>query len=307
MKAFEPTEDQKQALDSARRYEWYTLGALSTIIPLMAWAGSGSQSMKTAFLEDLLSLIPPIAYLVSHQFRQREPDRDYPYGYQRATLIAFLAASTALLMLGTFALYEATTTLLSGEHPVLGSRELFGHLVWNGWVMICVLIYSGILPVILGRKKHSLAKTLHDKTLMADSATNRADWMTAAAACLGILGIAFGYWWADAVAAILISLDIVRDGMTYLKGAVGDLMDRTPIDVDDEEKAHRMIGLLESELNSQFPGTEVAIRLRDCGLYLSGSVFLPADTDLDKLAKLQDTLDHLNPELHACKIVCDTP
>ena len=305
MKEFEPTEAHKSALDEARRCEWYTLGALATIIPLMAWASSGSQSMKTAFLEDMLSLVPPIAYLISHQYRQKPPDETYPYGYQRATLIAFLGASTALVMLGSFAFYDAVRTLVSAEHPTIGSRELFGHVVWNGWVMIPVLVYSGILPVILGHKKYSLAKNLHDKTLLADSATNRADWMTAAAACLGVLGIAWGYWWMDAVAASLIALDIVRDGLKYLTGALADLMDRTPTDVEDEDKPHRILGKLEKELGGLLPKSNVEFRLRDCGLYVSGTVFLPEGTNVAKRQELQQILDNLDPELHGCKVVLD--
>jgi divalent metal cation (Fe/Co/Zn/Cd) transporter len=41
---------------------------------------------------------------------------------------------------------------------------------------------------------------------------NRADWMTASAAMVGVIGIGFGIWWLDSAAAILIALDVVRDG-----------------------------------------------------------------------------------------------
>ena len=42
---------------------------------------------------------------------------------------------------------------------------------------------------------------------------NRADWLTALAAVVGVIGIGAGLWWADAVAAIVISLEITRDGL----------------------------------------------------------------------------------------------
>ena len=57
---------------------------------------------------------------------------------------------------------------------------------------------------------------------------NKADWMTGAAAIGGILGIGLGWWWADAVAAAFISLDILHDGYINLRQAVFDLMNQIP-------------------------------------------------------------------------------
>ena len=79
--------------------------------------------------------------------------------------------------------------------------------------------------MFLGRAKLKLSETLHDKVLYADADMNKADWTTGVAAIAGIVGIGIGWWWADSVAALLISLSIVRDGLRNLKGAVAALMD----------------------------------------------------------------------------------
>ncbi len=83
--------------------------------------------------------------------------------------------------------------------------------------MIGALLYGAIPPIFLGRMKQPLAETLHDKVLNADAAMNRADWLTAFAAIAGIIGIGIGIWWADAAAAIVIALDITRDGFKYVR------------------------------------------------------------------------------------------
>ena len=41
--------------------------------------------------------------------------------------------------------------------------------------------------------------------LYADAKMNKADWLTATAAMVGVVGIGVGLWWVDAVAAIAIS------------------------------------------------------------------------------------------------------
>src|SRR5690606_24826206 len=101
--------------------------------------------------------------------------------------------------------------------------------------MILALAYSAVGPVILGFKKLPLAKKLHNKVLYTDAQTNKADYLTAGAAALGIIGIGFGLWWADAVAALVISVDIVHDGFTQISTAITDLMNRTPRRVDEKD------------------------------------------------------------------------
>lgn len=62
---------------------------------------------------------------------------------------------------------------------------------------------------------------------------NKADWATALAAVVGVLGIGFGLWWADSAAALVISLSILRDGIKNLRAAVGGLIDTRAKTYDD--------------------------------------------------------------------------
>jgi hypothetical protein len=57
--AFEFPPAQEQALRKARRLEWVTIAYLLSVGTVMYLVLGSSQAMKTAWLEDLLSLIPP--------------------------------------------------------------------------------------------------------------------------------------------------------------------------------------------------------------------------------------------------------
>ena len=85
--------------------------------------------------------------------------------------------------------------------------------------MIAALVYSTIPPFILGRMKQPLARDLHQKALRTDANMNKGGWLSGVAGVLGITGVAFGYWWADAVAAIIISIEILRDGFSDVQKA----------------------------------------------------------------------------------------
>jgi cation diffusion facilitator family transporter len=278
----------------AIRLEWATIGWMSSIIAVMYMTMGGSQAMRAALLEDLLSLVPPIAFLVASRFRSREPSQAFPYGQHRSITIAFLAASIALLSLGSLALFESATKLIRQEHPSIGLIEVFGRDVWLGWLMLGALAYSAIPPVILGRMKLPLARDLHDKALHADADMNKADWLTALAGIAGVVGVAVGWWWADAAAALVISFEIVRDGVKNLKRAVEDLMDHEPRTVDG--KKHDLPDRLRKRIEAEEWVSRAEVRLREEGHVFSGELFVePRPGTPDLLAKIE----RLTDEAHA--------
>ena len=91
--------------------------------------------------------------------------------------------------------------------------QVFGREVWLGWLMIGALVYSGRARGGVSAGQSSACRTsCYDKVLYADAQMNRADWMTVTAAIVEVLGIGAGIWWLDAIAAMVIGLDITRDG-----------------------------------------------------------------------------------------------
>jgi cation diffusion facilitator family transporter len=240
--------------------------------------------MKAAWIEDLLSFVPPIAFLVAAHWKDRPASEEFPYGYHRSVSIAFLAGAVALTIFGFFILIDSATGLARREHPTIGTTVVLGRQLWAGWVMIAVLAYSAIPPLVLGHMKRKPARDLHDKTLKADSDMNRADWLTAGAGIVGILGIGIGWWWADAAAAGIISVAIVKDGLTNLKRVVADLMDQVPTTVEGERSdvpARVRRALLDLSWVS-----EADVRLREEGHIFAGEAFLVVTSTDDLRAKL---------------------
>jgi cation diffusion facilitator family transporter len=278
--------DQHRALTRAVRIEWFAIVYLITAVFLLYLTLGSSQAMKAAWVEDILGILPPAAFLVAARVRRRQPNQKFPYGYHRATSIAYLCASVALLALGAFILYDSVSKLVTFEHPPIDLVKPFGDTpIWLGWLMLGALAYSTIPQVILGRLKQPLAEELHDKVLYADAEMNRADWMTGVAAMAGVVGIGFGLWWSDAVAASLISFDIVRDGLGNLRVAVHDLMDREPTVVDHSE-ADPLPHRLETELRAMSWVKDAEVRLREEGHVFFGEAFVVPTGDDDLVARL---------------------
>lgn len=228
--------EKEDALRRARRLEYWSIFFLLTVILALGLTMGASQAMKAMWIEDTLSLVPTTAVLVGIYFRKKTPDEQFPYGYRRAVQICFLAGALALFGFGVYIFIDSIIKLIAAHHPTIQTIELFGTRVWLGWLMIAALVYSVFPPFILGRMKLPLARELHDKTLQTDATIDKGDWMAGVAGVLGILGIAYGYWWTDAVAGGIISVEIVKDGYGALKNSVQQLMNMRPTDVESKEK-----------------------------------------------------------------------
>jgi len=201
--------------------------------------------------------------------------------------VGYLCASLALFVMGLFILYDSVMKLISFEHAPIGLVQPWGEPIWLGGFMIPALDYSAIPAVIIGRLKLPLARELHDKVLYADAQMNKADWLTAVAAMIGVIGIGLGLWWLDAAAAIIISLDITKDGVTNLKAATGDLMDSRPT-VTDDSQLDPLPERLRSEVESLEWVSDCAVRVREEGHVFFADVQVVPSSDAELAVKSRE-------------------
>ena len=275
--AFELPPDKERVRRRAVRLEWLTIAYLISAVFFIYLTLGASQAMKAVWYEDLISLVPAIAFLVGDRIRRRQPNAEFPYGYHGAISIAYFVAAIALAALGLYIFYDSFTKFLSFEHPPIGTVQPFGEPIWLGWLMLPALLWSAIPAVIIGRVKVPLARELHDKVLFADAVMNKADWMTAVAGMVGVIGIGLGIWWVDAAAAMFISLDIIKDGIDNLRAAVTDLMHRRPKTVDDSA-VDRLVLQVENELKRLDWVEDARVRLWTSGhVFFGDAQVVPSD------------------------------
>lgn len=300
MKAQEPVEfppEVEACYRKARRLEWFTLAYISSAACFLYLTMGSSQAMRTSFFEDVISLVPAMAFLVGTSIARRGAHPNFPYGRHRATSIAHLTAALALCMMGGFLLFEAIMSYTTGERATIGGFNLFGHMVWGGWPMLAALVYTGVPSVILGRMKLKLAPKMHDKVLFADAQMMKADWMAEGATAVGVIGTGLGLWWLDPLAAALVSADILKDGVGTLKTAVADLIDRRP-EKADKSGLEEVPGELEAFLR-RFDWVEDAkVRMRDEGHIFMGEAFVVTKADtpglIEKLERAGEEVKTLN-------------
>ena len=145
----------------------------------------------------------------------------------------------------------------------------------------------------------------YEKVLRADADMNKANWLAALAAILGILGVGMGWWWADSAAAAAISLEIIRDGFTNLKNAVMELIDHRPLGMDKKKK-DKTQERLQYELEQLDWVERASVRLRELGNLFTGEAYVVPKNQNNLLSKLQqasDLVTHIDWRLYDVVIV----
>lgn len=291
-----------QNVRRARRVEYWSLAYLCSTTLLLVVTMSGSQALKTEFVGDLLSMIAPVLFLVGDRIGARPASEKYPFGYERAVSAGYLGAALALLATGAFLFFDAATKLIFREHPIVGGVAIGGHVVWIGWLAIPVLLWSSVPAFFLGQAKERIAHLICDKVLLADAQTNAADWQSAGAAIAGVLGIALGLWWADAAAALIISIEIMRDGFNEVRTALGDIMDRRPAKLGSAEP-DPLPEKLTHFIREHDWAEDAIVRVREKGReYIAEALIIPRGPlpqldEIERVSKkgkeLDDRLEHL--------------
>lgn len=286
---FEFPDELQPLFKKAKRLEWLTIAYLISTATAIYFTMGHSQAMKTAWFEDLLSLTPAIAFLVASRVFMKPPNKEFPYGYHRVVSIGYLCGALALFAVGSFLVFDSIMTLLKAEHATIGTVVIFGHQIWLGYLMILALLWGTFPAIFLGKAKLPLAKKLHEKNLYTDAKMNKADWMTAAAAVFGIIGIGLGWWWADAASALVIAADIMHDGFTNLRQAVYDLMDQIPKTVNNRDP-DPLIDEVKHVLANLGWVKNFSIRMHEAGHIYLGEAFVITTQEADLTQNIEQAV-----------------
>ena len=113
------------------------------------------------------------------------------------------------------------------------------------------------------------------------------------ATAVGVIGIGFGYWWLDPLAAALVSLDILKDGGSNLYVAVTDLTDRRPQKTDRSDWEH-----LPDEIRDRLKDmdwiADAQVRMREEGHIFLGEAFVvPKPGTADLVRRLGQAIDEM--------------
>lgn len=251
--------------------------ALATIaLKTAAWWWTGSVGLLSDALESLVNLAGALFGLAMVTIARRPPDADHPFGHHKAEYFSS-AFEGALILIAALGIGWAAVGRLMHPQPL---EQL-------GLGLVLSLVSTGInWALAVAMMKASRAH--RSIALEADARHLYTDVWTSVGVVVGLIGVMLTGWiWLDAVLAILVALNILREAVHLMWRSTGGLMDQA-LDTEDQRAIAAVLAGFESpDLRFDHVATRVAGPQRFVDLHLH----VPARWTLGHAAALRGEVE----------------
>ncbi len=211
------------------------LGALANLLLAALKIAGGIVGRSTAMVADgihsLSDLLTDVVVLFTHKIGQLPADENHPYGHGRAETIGATLVGAVIIVAGLGLAYNSWKIISSG--------------VFNIPLIPAALaaVVSIATKEILFRYTRTVGEETNSPSLVANAWHHRSDAFSSLAALVGIGGAMAGYPIMDPIAAILVSIMIIKVGYDISFRGLSDLMD-TALSEEETRRIATMINSL---------------------------------------------------------------
>ena len=242
-----------------------------------AWWWTGSVSLAADALESLVNLAGAVFALVMVTLAAQPPDAEHPYGHHKAEYfssgfegILIIAAAIGILW-GAFDRWRHPEPLESvgvGVALAVVSSALNGGLAWA-----------------MLRK----ARELRSAALEGDARHLITDVWTSAGVVVGLLGVmATGWQWLDPLLAVMVALNILREGVHLMRESTRGLMDEA-LDAESLARVHAVLEEFRHPHTIRFD--HIASRVAGQRRFIDLHMHMPASWTLGRAAALRASVE----------------
>ncbi len=201
------------------------------VLKLFAWATTGSVSFLSDAAESLVNVASALALIAAVRLAARPADYDHPYGHQKAELLSSVFEGAMILLAAGAILWSAGQRLWSPE-PL--EQVALGMLL-----VVAATAVNALLVWYL----FAQGKRLESPGLIANARHLLTDVWTSAGVMVGVVLVVLTGWERlDPLVAMVVAVNIVREGLKVLTGSLSGLLDeRLP-----EAEERRIMDALEA-------------------------------------------------------------
>ena len=193
--------------------------SLAGMVELSLAVVTGSVGLLGDALHNLSDVSTSLVVFAGFRLSKRSSTPTHPYGWERAEDIAGLGVALVIWASAVFAGLVSIHKFL--EH---------GRTTHVGYGIAAAA--AGILGnQVVARYKGRVGQRIQSATLIADAQHSWLDALSSAGALLGLVGVASGLRWADAVAGLVVTAFICHVGYEVTGDLLGHLMDGVDPDV----------------------------------------------------------------------------
>ena len=263
---------------SPRNLLWASIAvAVATIaLKTLAWVVTGSVGLLSDAMESFVNLASAMFALAMVTVAQRPADDDHPYGHHKAEY--FSSGFEGILIVGVSA-----GILWAAGHRLFDPLPI-EQVGWGLGLSVLSSALNGFLAWLMFRS----AREYRSIALEADARHLVTDVWTSAGVLVGIAGaVLTGWLWLDAVAAIAVALNILKEGVSLIWRSSQGLMDAA---VEPDVQA-TIDATLQQFVAAQAPGAvrfdHISTRRAGQRQFVDMHLHMPADWTLRHAAELR--------------------
>jgi cation diffusion facilitator family transporter len=225
--------------------------ALTGLVELAIAVVSGSVALLGDALHNLSDVSTSALVFVGFRASRRVPTERYPYGYERAEDLAGIGVALVIWASALVAGIESVTKLLRHGGT--------GHLGWS--IAAAGVGIAG--NQLVARYKLVVGRRILSATMMADAKHSWLDALSSAGAMLGLIGVALGWGWADAVAGIVVTGFICHVGWEVTADIAHRLLDGVDPEVitTAETAATTVPGVTHAHVRARWTGRTLRVEV----------------------------------------------
>lgn len=261
---------------------------------------AGIVGKSTAILADgvhtLSDVVTTFVAIIGLKVSSKKADASHPYGHEKYEPIFAKIISIFLAFTGLFLGYEGVKLLLSGNIETPGNIALIAALI------------SIMAKEAMYRYTINTAKKIKSFAMEADAWHHRSDALSSIGTFIGVLGARLGFKALDPIAAIIVSVFIIKVGVDlYLKSVRGLVDESADEDIIEEiEKiTHSVEGVKSiTDLKTRIFGSKIYV---DIDITVDGSITVKEGHDIaqvvhdlieDKIEDVKHCMVHVEPDLN---------
>ncbi len=219
---------------------WISLAGAFIVLTLkvIAYLQTNSGGILSDALESMIDIVSAIVTLRVVKLVSEPADEQHPYGHGKLEYFSVAFEGGLIAFAAILIGFGAGKALIFGGHV--------GEIESGLGLLTLTVIINGALAAFIYRR----GKAARSQAMIAKSRHILADLVTTFSVMIG-LGLVklTGLVWIDSVAALIVAIHLVREGIQIIRQAIGGLIDEVDTDSLDEVSAafsaNRLTGIID--------------------------------------------------------------
>jgi cation diffusion facilitator family transporter len=252
---------------------------------------TGSLAILSEAGHSLIDLSATVLTYFAVRLSGKPADKEHQYGHGKVESVTALAETALLFLLSAIVIWEAAQRLIGAQ----------AHAVEATVAAFAIIACSIVVDFFRARTLRRVAAATSSEALEADALHFGSDMWSSVAVLVGLCGVALGYSWADATAAIVVAVFICIAGYRLGRRTIDTLTDTAPAGVRERV----------TTIARQVPGVVAVerVRARPAGavLFVELCVGVSRTLPLDRVTTIKEQLIRaIRAEMPAAEVTITT-